>query len=374
MKTSHIHSAVALVLAAGLLWQVQAAGEPKSAPVKTDCARTADVDGRDRNGMSAFMYAAQNGHVEVMKLLLQLGATVDSKDNQGGTALIDAASSGHVEAVKLLLDNKADPSVKDLEGKTPFLWSCTVGRPAVANIFLDRGADPNARDNQGQSALMIACMGASKELVELLLQKGADLNVVDQSGRSPLILACAPHERGMRGVWMPNRHRINVPPWTYRMGQAPDMQWQRVLPPESGYDPRSDIVKVLLKNNVDLNAKDRQGRTALSWAVSQGQIDAVSVLIAAGADVNAADNQGMTPLIWAAMNGQLEILKMLAGKGAGPGGRAADEQPRPYWPPCATSRSTLWKCCSNRAQMSPLPTPGVRSHLWRRQRAGIWTW
>ena len=55
------------------------------------------------------MIAAESGHLEVVRLLLQAGANKDSTNRRtGATALMVAANSGQLEVVRLLLDARAD--------------------------------------------------------------------------------------------------------------------------------------------------------------------------------------------------------------------------------------------------------------------------
>jgi ankyrin repeat protein len=63
---------------------------------------------------------------------------------------------------------------------------------------------------------------------------------------------------------------------------------------------------------IDINAADNEGRTPLSWATSMEQQGIVGQLLAApGIDINAADNKGRTPLSWAAGMQQQGIVDQL---------------------------------------------------------------
>jgi hypothetical protein len=55
-------------------------------------------------------------------------------------------------------------------------------------------------------------------------------------------------------------------------------------------------LQTLLGRQVDIDARDESGRTALMLATLHGQARAVDMLLAHGADPNAADAQGVTPL------------------------------------------------------------------------------
>ena len=60
-----------------------------------------------KNGMTILMTASQEGHPEVVKLLLEKGADVNAKSNTGATALICASQQGNPEVAKLLLEKGA---------------------------------------------------------------------------------------------------------------------------------------------------------------------------------------------------------------------------------------------------------------------------
>ena len=52
------------------------------------------VDMPDVDGMTPLMYAAMNGHADVVSMLHAKGAKVNAVDNFGRTALVLAASYG----------------------------------------------------------------------------------------------------------------------------------------------------------------------------------------------------------------------------------------------------------------------------------------
>ena len=66
--------------------------------------RGAKVNAKTKNGATALMAAAQNGHNEVVKALLANGADVNAKTKNGVTALMMAILRGHSEIVKMLKD------------------------------------------------------------------------------------------------------------------------------------------------------------------------------------------------------------------------------------------------------------------------------
>ena len=77
-------------------------------------------------------------------------------------------------------------------------------------------------------------------------------------------------------------------------------------------------VERLLGSQVNIDARDAAGRTALMLATLQGQTDAVLALLAHGADPNAADASGTTPLQAATAAGHTAIVTALLRYGARP--------------------------------------------------------
>ena len=76
-------------------------------------------------------------------------------------------------------------------------------------------------------------------------------------------------------------------------------------------------VNLLLANEADVHARDREGKTPLMYAAQQwGNIEIVKSLLANEADVHARDKKGKTPLILAAAKGNGRIVKLLLEQGA----------------------------------------------------------
>jgi hypothetical protein len=71
-----------------------------------------------------------------------------------------------------------------------------------------------------------------------------------------------------------------------------------------------------LDNNVEVNARDSEGRTALMLATVHGQANAVKALLARGANANIPDAHNQTPLHAAKAGGQLLIVVILKRSGA----------------------------------------------------------
>jgi len=80
----------------------QAAFEGNTSKIEKLIKKGADVNAKNKAGVTALMLAAVNGHTDIVKLLLDKGADVNVKDKDGKTALMYAADRGHTDIVKLL--------------------------------------------------------------------------------------------------------------------------------------------------------------------------------------------------------------------------------------------------------------------------------
>jgi ankyrin repeat protein len=76
-----------------------------------------------------------------------------------------------------------------------------------------------------------------------------------------------------------------------------------------------EALKTLLDAGADVNLKNKQGRTALMLAASEGLVNNVRALVLGGADINAIDEDDMDALARAAENDHAAVVRFLKSKG-----------------------------------------------------------
>jgi ankyrin repeat protein len=102
---------------------------------------------------SALMYAALKGYLAVAKSLISKDADVNKT---GWTPLHYAATNGHVDVIQLLLENHAFVDAGSPNGSTPLMLAAQYGTPQAVKLLLDEGADPLQKNDQGLTALDFA--------------------------------------------------------------------------------------------------------------------------------------------------------------------------------------------------------------------------
>jgi ankyrin repeat protein len=148
--------------------------------------------------------------IEIVKTLLARGADPNMQlffkpanlagntNTRGTTALIRAANNGDVEVVKLLLEHGADASIMMADRQTP-IHAVIAGRSPEAQavelikLLHKAGADVNAialvnhpLEIRGGTALHYATRKRQKDVIRLLASLGIDMNAVDQDGLTAL--------------------------------------------------------------------------------------------------------------------------------------------------------------------------------------------
>jgi len=269
-----------------------------------------DPDARDTYGRTPLSYAAENGHDEVVKLLLAMDSVnPDFKNMDGRTPLLFAAENGHTAVVKLLVVTDAvNPDSSDTDGRTPLSWAAEKGHEAVVQHLLATGrANPDLKDSRWyRTSLSFAAGNGHEAIVKLLLATDAvNPNSKDTWGRTPLSFAAE------------NGHEAMMKLLLATDGVDPDCKDKNGWTPLS-YATRKGhetVMNLLLENDVNADSEDKFGRTPLSWAAENGYKTAAKLLLEKGANPDRKDKCGRTPLSWAAEKRHEMVIELLLEKG-----------------------------------------------------------
>ena len=156
----------------------------ENTPVQYD-PTTPRVDPADEKN---FLRACSDGHLHIAKTMLGKGKVdVECQSLSGGTAVMFAAQGGHLDVLKYLRSMGADLEARDFGASTPFLEAARGGRLGIIDYLAGTGkCDVTVRDSQGWTALHAAACYGYLDCVKVLLQKGLNPETKDIDGKTPL--------------------------------------------------------------------------------------------------------------------------------------------------------------------------------------------
>lgn len=137
-----------------------------------------NVNAIDDSGWTSLHYAAQNGNLDMVKLLIKNGAEFKAMDKDGRAPIHIAAFYGRTNIVEFFIDSKIPIDWKsDKSGITPLHWAAEGGHLNASRFLVAQGANINAKDNSGQTVLHHAVKGRSLEVVEYVSPLVDNVNV-----------------------------------------------------------------------------------------------------------------------------------------------------------------------------------------------------
>lgn len=140
-------------------------------------ARARECDGWT-DPINALFAAVESGTAGDVRAAIEAGLDVNLADprsllGHGNTPLHIAANRGHADAVRTLLNAHAQVDATCWSGWTPLLRACDGGFPDVARLLMRAGANVNLRNDEGHSAIM-RTRATNAELLRLLRDRGAE--------------------------------------------------------------------------------------------------------------------------------------------------------------------------------------------------------
>jgi len=295
----------------------------------------ADVNAKNINKADALIYAVLQNKPAMVSVLIKGGARVGERYDDGKTALIMAAEEGFTAIVKLLIVGKADVDAADQNNVTALMIACEKGNADMAEALLKAGADAGKKSKYGETALSKAISGNHERIVRmlagnmsssdrrdalflavgvgnlkvirLLLTKDTDVNLPGYAGGT-LLLRAAEGDIAVVKFLAEAGADVN------KKNDAGETALMKAV--QSFHETNIDSVKYLVAHSADVNAVNGKGETALILAARKGRADMVGFLIEKGSNLSMKDKNGKSAWTYALEGGNPAVLGLLEKAGS----------------------------------------------------------
>jgi len=143
------------------------------------------VNFRDYDRRTPLHIAASEGHLHLVKFLIECGARINRSDRWGGSPLDDAYRHKHFDVVEYL--RSIGGNFGSASQSTNFIAAAADGDMEEVSTLLRMGdIDINKGDYDRRTALHLAAAGGNHDVIEFLCKSGADVNVADRWNSRPL--------------------------------------------------------------------------------------------------------------------------------------------------------------------------------------------
>lgn len=273
-----------------------------------------DLKSTDAKGNTAFNYAARTGNIELLKTLIEKG--IKFNDNAMLMAAQGGRGSGNtLELFKYLESLKINPTVIGANGEN--VLHALARKPNQAEIityFISKGVDVNKVDKDGNTPFINAS-GANSDvqLINSLSAQVKNINLVNKKGASALTLAVRSNSSEVVNLLLSKGADVNV------VDANGDNLAAYLIDAYSAQrlDAFEGKLKLLQEKGLSFTAPQKNGNTLYHLALAKNDFDLLKRIESLKVDVNAKNKEGITALHKAAMIAKDDtVMKYLLSIGA----------------------------------------------------------
>ncbi|ASK51369.1 Ankyrin repeat protein [Eptesipox virus] len=280
----------------------------------------AKMDEKNISNKTPLFMANAKGNIEVVNFLLNIGVKYFTQCKDNNTLLYWSYNHKHIiELSKLWISKGLDINHKNNYGYTPLHMLCYI-EPTYEQIktFIDNGANANLTDNYHNTPLhtyLTTIKQIEPKIIELLLNNMNNININNIYGYSPFKYISTKKNLSIEVIQMfinknldnNNKYLSSILHDLVKNNENVDVVkfWLNTFPNINIYDKTAyrstllhlaasnkniNMLKFILTKNIDVNAKNNNGESAIFNAVSS--IDKIKLLVSAGADITIINNNG----------------------------------------------------------------------------------
>lgn len=278
------------------------------------------LDSKDNDGNGIFNYASKKGNIDFLNLLIKKGVDYKSLNDNGGNAFMFASQGGRgfsnglpvytylkglglepnivekngstplhrlafgtkdAAIIELFLNAGADVNQADEKGNTPFLNAAARNQLSMVQILVNNVKDINAANKSGETALMLAAHSNKADVIEFLISKGADINAQDTAGNTAAYFLADSYNKRNAKAFDAKLALLKSKGLKFNSVQGEGNTLYHVAAKKNNLE----LLKKVSDFNIDVNAKNDEGLTALHVAAMKAENDKLlKFLLAKGAD------------------------------------------------------------------------------------------
>ncbi|KAK8856783.1 ankyrin repeat-containing domain protein [Apiospora arundinis] len=250
-----------------------------------------DVNWTNEDNRTLLWFAADEGHVRIVRKLLELGVEVYTRDKWGDSPL--ARSLEHKEVFNLVLDNMTQSRSRH----EILLWAAAGDNSKLCQGLIN--AQPSFREEKDQddvTLLIHASKNGCQRVVDTLLQSPhGDVCGTDKTGRSAL-------------HWAAENKHIGI---IKLLLDKDKLAWVRIC-----HEGHVEAMSTLIQSGLSKFVRDEGGRTPLHHVSLSGNVEMARLILATDADLDVKDHHGMTPLTLAGLQKNQRMMNLLLEHGA----------------------------------------------------------
>ena len=248
---------------------------------------------------NALMRAIDYDNIEVVTELLARNANWTVVDTFRRGVLHSGAINGSLRSLALLLRDlpTLDINLQDVNGNTP-MHDAATDFPDVVRLLLQHNARIDLKNKRGMTALDKAMSEGAIECCKILQVHYAEQFGMPKRAMSGIPIA---NISLIKAAMMGDERTVDRVITEAKKDEAIKLDerddWlERTVMHHAVHNGHIRIVKKLIAAGVDIDARDRCGRSALHIAVLVNQAQIVRYLLSVGAEVNTADQWEESPL------------------------------------------------------------------------------